>query len=60
MGEIKEWKIGDTYWYVAMGSYGRLKVYCTTIRSGQDFGKGMAQFDTREEAEMYLKEKTKQ
>ncbi len=55
MGEAKKYKIGDTYWYVAMGHYNRMKVYCRVIRSGQDFGKGIAQFDTREEAEEHLK-----
>lgn len=56
-GSNKTHKIGDTYWYVAMGHYNRLKVYSITIRSGQDFGKGIAQFDTRAEAEEYLKDK---
>jgi hypothetical protein len=50
----KEYKIGDTYWYVAVGNGNRLKVYNTLIVSGQDFDKGMARFDTRKEAEEYM------
>jgi hypothetical protein len=51
------YEIGDVYYYVAIGHYNRLKVYSIKIRSAQDYGKGMAQFDTQEEAEKWLKEK---
>jgi hypothetical protein len=51
-----KYKIGDTYWYVAIGHYNRMKIYSITIRSTQDFGKGIAQFDSREEADEYLKQ----
>lgn len=55
MGEIKEYKIGDTYWYVNYGVGGKLKVYSIKICSDQDFGKGIAQFDSWKEADKYLK-----
>jgi len=52
----KQYKIGDNYWYVAIGNGNRLKVYQTKVVSGQDFDKGMARFDTKEEAEDYIKQ----
>lgn len=53
----KEYKIGDTYWYVAYGNGGKLKVYCIKVCSGQDLGKGLAQFDTEIEANEYKNNK---
>jgi hypothetical protein len=50
-----KYKIGDTYWYVDYGNGGKLKVYSIKICSGQDFDKGIAQFDTEPEAKEYLK-----
>jgi len=51
----KEYKIGDSYWFVDS----RLKIYQIKICSGQDFDKGIAQFDTKEEAEKYVSENKK-
>ena len=51
-----KYKIGDIYWYVAIGNGNRLKVYRIKTVSGQDFDKGMAQFDTQQEAEEYAKQ----
>lgn len=59
MAEESKYKIGDTYWYVDYGTGGKLKVYCIKICSGQDFGKGLAQFDTQGEAMSHLIKMTK-
>ena len=49
-----EYKIGDVYWYVAYGTGRKLKLYSIKICSGQDFGKGIERFRTKELAEDYI------
>lgn len=50
----KRYKIGDVYWYVAYGRNEELRVYSIKVCSAHDMDKGEAQFDSKEEAELYI------
>ena len=45
--------IGDTYWYVVKKSNG-WKLYCIKICSAHDYNKGYKQFNTEEEAKLFI------
>lgn len=51
----KEYKIRDSYWYVDS----RMKIRRIKICSWQDFGKGIKQFNTQQEAEEFVKDNKK-